>query len=186
MNKQPEITDATRNKFIQVFCDLCESKALENITVKEIAEKAGYSRTTFYNYFKDPYDLLDYIEQEFLSPVFRSVADIARQGSLFEKFVYTFVHTVSNHPSHINTFIKGVNSAVFCTHIKEKALPFFMDTFQISCDNFRGKYAVEFYLSGIISLLCSWIKEPQSTSMEELAAIVQGILQDGIIKQLQQ
>lgn len=68
MNKQPEITDATRNAFIQVFCKYYAIRPIEKITVKEITQDAGYSRTTFYNYFNDPYDLLNYIESELTTP----------------------------------------------------------------------------------------------------------------------
>ncbi|MBQ8625170.1 MAG: TetR/AcrR family transcriptional regulator [Agathobacter sp.] len=49
MKKQPEITDATRQAFIDVFCEYYLERPIEKITVKEISEKAGYSRVTFYN-----------------------------------------------------------------------------------------------------------------------------------------
>lgn len=62
MKKQPEITDETRKNFVEAFCTLYQKIPVEKITVKEIAEKAGYSRVTFYSYFSNPYDVLNYME----------------------------------------------------------------------------------------------------------------------------
>lgn len=40
--------------------ELLSSKAFEEITVNEICEKSNYPRATFYNYFDDKFDLLNY------------------------------------------------------------------------------------------------------------------------------
>lgn len=39
---------------------LLENKAFEKITVNEICKQVNYPRATFYNYFDDSYDLLNY------------------------------------------------------------------------------------------------------------------------------
>lgn len=63
MNKQPEITHATREAFIEAFVILYKQKPMEKITVKELAALAGYNRTTFYHYFDDIYALYDYMAE---------------------------------------------------------------------------------------------------------------------------
>ena len=47
-------------------CLLYSQKPLEKITVQEIARKAGFNRSTFYQYFLDVNDLLCDVENEFL------------------------------------------------------------------------------------------------------------------------
>ncbi|EUJ31909.1 TetR/AcrR family transcriptional regulator [Listeria cornellensis] len=66
MKKQPEITKKTRQSLIDVFCELYSQKPVEKITVQEIANKSGYNRSTFYQYFTDVYDLLHFIENDLL------------------------------------------------------------------------------------------------------------------------
>ena len=39
MKKQPEITDKTRQAFIEVFCELYSQKPIEKISIQEIANK---------------------------------------------------------------------------------------------------------------------------------------------------
>jgi len=66
MNKQPEITDRTRGTLISAFCKLYQQKPIERITILEITRAAGYNRSTFYQYFRDIYDVLEYIENDVL------------------------------------------------------------------------------------------------------------------------
>ena len=58
MKKQPEKTAKTKQIFVDVFCKLYTQKPFEKILVQEITNKAGYNRSTFYEYFSDMYDLL--------------------------------------------------------------------------------------------------------------------------------
>lgn len=48
---------------------LTEKKAIEKITIKEITDKAGVIRPTFYNHFQDKYELLEWIiKEQLLNP----------------------------------------------------------------------------------------------------------------------
>ena len=51
----------TYEKIIQSFLELVAIKDFEQISVKDIAEHAKIHRITFYDHFKDKYDLLDHI-----------------------------------------------------------------------------------------------------------------------------
>lgn len=50
--------------------ELTESRPIEKITIKEITDKAGVIRPTFYNHFQDKYELLEWIIMtELLEPI---------------------------------------------------------------------------------------------------------------------
>ena len=50
---------------------LGETRYIEALSVKEICEKCGISRPTFYTYFKDKYDLVNEIYHSTVSTAFR-------------------------------------------------------------------------------------------------------------------
>lgn len=50
MNKQPEVTEKTRNMIIQTFCEMYEQMPVEKIFIKDLMQRAGYNRSTFYQY----------------------------------------------------------------------------------------------------------------------------------------
>lgn len=44
--------------FLQATKELLKSEGLRSVNVRTVADRAGYSHTTMYNYFKDVYDLI--------------------------------------------------------------------------------------------------------------------------------
>lgn len=70
-NKKPQKTLATQQSLKDAFIKLYQEYPLEKITVKEITSKAGFTRSTFYLYYEDVYNLLEEIENELLEAVDR-------------------------------------------------------------------------------------------------------------------
>jgi AcrR family transcriptional regulator len=57
----------TRELIVRAFGELVAEKGHRGLTVQEIAERATVNRATFYDHFRDQYELLDY----FISEAFR-------------------------------------------------------------------------------------------------------------------
>ena len=62
MKKQPQITEQTRANLRQAFWSLYAERPIERIPVREICERAGYNRATFYLYYHDVYEVLAEVE----------------------------------------------------------------------------------------------------------------------------
>lgn len=58
--KRTKFAQRALSDFSRALFDALKEKRIESITVAELCEKAGYPRSTFYNYFDDIYDLLDF------------------------------------------------------------------------------------------------------------------------------
>lgn len=54
----------SRQLLKEALIDLLQEKPIEKITIKEICEKAGINRSTFYRHYSSEYDLLGEIEQD--------------------------------------------------------------------------------------------------------------------------
>lgn len=57
----------TRKRIAQAFIQLLQEKEFDKISVSHIMERAGIRRQTFYNYFLDKYDLVEWIFKTDLS-----------------------------------------------------------------------------------------------------------------------
>lgn len=57
----------TRNSIINAFIELRSKKELERITIKELSELACINKATFYQHYKDIYDLSEKLEMEVLT-----------------------------------------------------------------------------------------------------------------------
>ncbi len=184
MKKQPEITEATRKDFIYAFCECYKESPIEKITVKEISEKAGYSRVTFYNYFKDPYDLLNQIEEEFISNFTKAIHNNIEKNRFLDNFLYTFDELINQNELYSQILLNNSYNLQFSKRLQDIVIPLALKNFKISQDNKKAIYAFEFYIQGVVSMITSWMKNEKDMSIEELGSIIKGILKDGLLAQL--
>ena len=54
-----------RGYFIQATKEILKSEGIKNVSVRSVADRAGYSYTTMYNYFKDLNELVFYCVEDF-------------------------------------------------------------------------------------------------------------------------
>lgn len=57
------MSQLTRKAIMKCILELAEKKSLKKITVKDIADECGITRSTFYYHFSDIYDVLDGVVQ---------------------------------------------------------------------------------------------------------------------------
>ena len=57
------MSQLTRKAIMKCTLELAEKKSLKKITVKDIADECGITRSTFYYHFSDIYDVLDGVVQ---------------------------------------------------------------------------------------------------------------------------
>ncbi len=65
-------TAYTRRVLKEALLKMLEDRHLEDVTVKEICERADVNRTTFYRNFTDVYDLFEQTERELTEEAFAS------------------------------------------------------------------------------------------------------------------
>lgn len=66
---------------ITALLELLHQKTFSSITVKEIVKRAGISRSTFYVYYYDKYDLLDQLSKDIINE-FLAFYPQAKKGTI--------------------------------------------------------------------------------------------------------
>lgn len=187
MKKNPEITDATRKKLIQAFCDLYQTKPISKITVKEITDLAGYNRSTFYQYFKDVYDLLEYMENEMITIGMEKISSLNLEDPNFNRhFVVSLSQVLREHENYSIILLRNGAGSAFFQKILDCVIPVMLKRYQISENNTKAVYSLEFCLTGLLIMMTHWLKEKDGLSIEELGSLVQGIWCDGLLAQLKE
>ena len=65
--------ERTRNSIIDAFLELRSKRDLEKISVKELCERAGINKSTFYTYYQDIYDLSEQLETQVAGDIVRQI-----------------------------------------------------------------------------------------------------------------
>ena len=54
----------TKKAIKEALIEVLKKKNVENVTIKELADKADITRATFYQYYRDPVDTLEQLQKE--------------------------------------------------------------------------------------------------------------------------
>ena len=175
MKKQPEITEKTRQAFIDIFCELYSQKPIEKISIQEIANKSGYNRSTFYQYFTDIYELLDYAETDLLNYIKEELAK--EKNPTVQNMLHCFEK--ENHMSALHALFGDYGSVHFLERIK-KEIPVDQWASKIPKDTAATPYLVEFYISTTLSLLRLWFRRQNDLPRDELFELIHNLYTGGI------
>lgn len=105
-SKTNRFAKRTLSAFSEGLFDMLETKSFENIMVNELCDKANYPRATFYNYFEDIYDLLEYcwyaVSQKINIEDYKDMEAEERVHVLFDR-LYDFM---DEHRIRLNHILK--------------------------------------------------------------------------------
>ena len=171
----------TRQNLIDAFCILAEKKPVPKITIRELVDKAGYNRGTFYKYFQDIYDVSEQVE----GVVIDGVKENFRHKITPENFEQTFLEAFTNiqheRAIYFNVLLSPANQTRFTEKLIAEISPTFMKTFNLSPDDMRSKYLTEIYFGTVLSAVKIWIRDGRKISAEELSKFLGEILSGGVL-----
>ncbi len=185
MGKRLEQTLQTKENLKTAFWDLYQEKPLDQITVREVTDLAGYNRGTFYVYYKDVYDVLEQTEQEILS-----IFDVDEQFEFnpkdrahFAKSIRFFIEFIERHQKYLilltgergdPKFVRRLQSSVE-QNVSMRLRPF------SNLDETAFSYAVSALISAEASLLMRWFLRGKDLSFERLVDLLYKLLFHGPI-----
>jgi AcrR family transcriptional regulator len=174
----------TRQTFIDAFCAAYETKPVEKITVAELTREAGYNRGTFYEYFVDVYNLLEQIEDELIDHIGERVASTISKGNFADIFLEAFANLQESAEKSSLVLLTSEHTSKFPAKLKRAIMPVIISAFRIPPDNAKAVYALDFYLSGVISIMGEWQKSDRELSVDELGGLIRVLLTEGVLSAL--
>ena len=169
-------TQFTKNVIRTCFFELLKEMPINKITVKAICEKANINRTTFYRYYRDPFDLIEQIENE-----------------LLEAFLS---HVKGMKKIDMETALKAMFSAIlhnqetYLILISENADRFYIrkmitETYKFFKDGMEKRYPelsenqrrwLYYYVAqGSIGITIDWLERGMKESPDEMAQFTAGM-----------
>ena len=187
MNKSESKYFNTAIKMDEAFLDLLGKKDFEFITVKEICQKAGVNRSTFYLHYETLGDLLsesaEYMNMHFLenmnqdSHFFVSKIESCSVEELYlitPEYLTPYLEYVSKYRRLFRTVMN--NASVL--GLQKTYLAMFEHVFspimkRYGVDEKDRGYMLGFYLNGIISVIKIWLDNDCAEPVEYIVSLVQ-------------
>lgn len=109
----------TKKSIINAFLELRSKKAIENVTVKELCEKAEINKSTFYTHFKDIYDLSEYLETKIVNEVISSLQHPEYLFSQPDIFIRELCYAYTSQENLIHTLFSGSRANMLLVRIED-------------------------------------------------------------------
>lgn len=174
----------TKKAIRGALAELLSEKDMENITVKEIAERALINRKTFYNYYSGVYQVIDEIDDEIVSSFDAAIRGIDFKHDLQNPYViYSRLTAVLNRDTAFYGYLlssdrnTGLVSKV-TKLLKAKAREALRG--QVEIDDGKLEMVVDYTISGMVSVYQSWFKNGRKEPIEEISKLVSLIFAKGV------
>lgn len=191
MNKSESKYFNTALLMDKAFIRLLQAKDFEYISVKEICEKAGVNRSTFYLHYETIADLLEetteYILSSFLSKFDRSpetflsqiqTAPLEELVLIEEKFLTPYLAFIAENKSVLRAAFRNPDCLKCNTqfvNIKKHILIPILKRFNVPED--EQNYFISYYMSGITAIIKEWLDGGCKEPIEKIEKIIKNCVQ---------
>lgn len=163
----------TKELLADSFLELAQTKRIDKITITDITDNCGMSQSTFYNHFKDKYDLIVWIYTSRVSEVMCRIdnksylwKDTLLDGARYYAENSEFIKNALKHTSGQDSFIEYVrkrNTEFLKVEVQKKLMTEFIP------DEIMGM--IEVYVYGTVQYMLRWLLSDMPLSPEQLAYI---------------
>lgn len=185
MRNRIEITMQTKQNLIDAFWGLyCENR-IEKISVKDITTKAGYNRSTFYEYFKDVYDVLEQIEDAII-PTLNEIPPIFIQSKMHGMPMESFIQLFQKNKKYYAILLGDHGDPRFASKLKNSMKPLILKEFtnRQNRNHLELDYVLEYTLSAMIGIMSYWFRQEDKIPNEQLLELIHKLMEQGVTKQL--
>jgi len=167
----------TKKALRESLAELLMEKSIQNITVRELTDKADVHRSTFYANFKDIYDLYnqteDFVMQE-ISEILSAEYDLDAK-----RFFGVLLQYIFDNKQVCRLILSGNINGVFINRIsalfKDLCIECWKREHNLNCsEKDLGHYA-QFFLSGGMGVVGEWVASSFDCSMEEIMQLLANI-----------
>ncbi len=152
------------------LAEYLEHKELKDITVQEIDDKADISRTTFYNYYMDVYDIYEQTEQAILKDLERIVTELGLAdendmlGAIFVNIeenpeIFKMIFS-PNTTAHLRDKLGGLFETMCIKIWLERANKKELTDIQ--------RYLIHYHVQGSFAIIGKWSQNNYSESKETI------------------
>ncbi|WP_180326598.1 TetR/AcrR family transcriptional regulator [Raoultibacter phocaeensis] len=180
--KQDHRVRLTKMMLRDSFFDLMQEKPVSKITVKELCDRAGVNRATFYSHYADIYALYEEIERELAQTIMHSLKNTIEGGSL-EAFSKDICTTIARN--------EKLCMAFFGEYSDPELLLRIVDTFRersiamwrrvkpdLAADELDRFYT--FMANGCLAVIRSWVQTGMRESTDDIARFIEKMADSGL------
>lgn len=175
----------TKKAIVETFLELLKEYSLDRITVKDIVEKCGINRNTFYYYYQDIYDLIDDV---FDIETKRVLEDEKQYATWYDELRRVALFVVENRPAILHIYNSKSRDVLqkYLFAICDKLIRGYVEyqAQDVPGSEKQKEFVVSFYKYSLVGMTIGWIKGDTKAGSEEylksMAAVFEGTVKTAL------
>ena len=166
----------------QSLLESIQEKPVGKITVKELCEKSGINRATFYAHYNDVYDMLEQIENELYETISRSLDKGWSAGSMFE-LLSGVCSDIKLNGEVCKVILSDNGDKNFLNRILYVAQDKCVAEWKAlapDADTEKLEKVYSFFSHGSAAVILSWVGNGMQENPAEIAGFIQQITEKGL------
>lgn len=182
MKKNMDVRNKTKQDLMDSFWEIYCEKPIEKITIKNITERAGYNRSTFYEYFIDIYDVLEQIEADII-PNINELPPLNISTEKLGMPLDVFMELYNENHKYYSVLLGDNGDASFASKLKNSIKPILNEALknQVKVSEIELDFVLEYILSAMIGIMSYWFKKEKSLPVEKLISLMNIIMENGVM-----
>lgn len=176
MDQESRKVAKTKGIIKDAFFELYEENKIEKISIKDITRNARINRSTFYLYYRDIYDLLESIENEFLIDFANKVKDvyttILKDGDI--NLIIPSLEFYQKYSKYLKILLGSNGDPLFAHKLKaiiKNNLLELLKGVELQKVSYLD-YIVEYVASAQIGVLTYWLQNEMELPMEVIGDLL--------------
>lgn len=167
----------TKKVLAEALIEILKNKNIENVTVSELAKKADITRTTFYQYYREPVEMLEKLQDEIAIDL-NKIVEQTEGGDArgFFSLLFNYFHQDKMKADILSFTIrnqKGYEKIGYEIH--NKYMLRWKD--KIVAENLKQYEYYRYYIVfGCIAVVENWVENGMSETPEEMTEIAISLL----------
>lgn len=179
MKKQPEKCEMTKANLLEAFWIIYKEKPLYKIKIKDITDKAGYNRSTFYQYFFNIDNLLEYAEEKLIHEIIDQL-DTTIDNLNSEELIVKLAQVYEYYGYYLSILLGDNGDPSFAQKYKSAIKLLFIKKFNLNGNDLEVDILCEYSFSAILSTIAYWYNSDKPFSSEELSSLLYTLMTKGI------
>ena len=163
----------TKEMIAHALIELSATKSIDKITIQEIAEACGLTKTTFYNHFRDKYDLIVWAYAE---PVRDIVSRVGGAGYGIGDAILDIIRYFDSNRKFILNALKNTSGQnYFLHHVAHIHFTVLRDFVVARSGDVPPKLEIlmKLYAYGTVQMTCEWMLDGTPIPTETFAAFLE-------------
>ena len=176
----------TKTAIRTAFKELVQTKDMSDITISELTERAGVTRSTFYMYYDSVGAVRNDIEDVILSHIEKIMSEQNLVQSMLNPYplLYAITNEINKYDEYNRYILSSNNSGELLDKLKTMIIDAFVSTMQkntqLHVNVAKAKYVAAFCTAGICETFKMWFNHQSTLTLEELCGHISQMVTKGL------